>query len=481
MLNDELFSLVKSLDVSEKRYFKRFAQFHVERDKNRYIQLFEWMDAQAAYNEKSIKARFRQAGQDTFAANLSFNKRYLYGLLLKCLRNYHARRSARIRLNEQMIDIAILMEKGLLESAQTLLRKARRHARDYNLNLLELDLAAQERKIVRQFATRDAAEELEKIAESSRGALEQLRKEFALLRLYEKAFLMVRNKNFTADQAPELSDEIQLAVGNQPDEAPFTFDSAAYFHLLKSLAHRLGRQPEAANQHLRLLVEHFEQYPILLRETDYQERYLNALNNYFINCHALGQAEECQAVMEKMAAIEPSNLKMAAAVFHHTHYSRMLFHFQQKNYTAVIEAAPALKKGLAIHGANIPKNRELVFRYNLAVACYFERRLDQSLDWINDIVNDDRQEMRQDIQLLARIFHLAIHLERGHEVLVGNLLPAVRRFVRKNHRPESPEFRIVEALHQIVKTGRRDAVKTLRTQLEPEKGWEEFKEWARRQ
>lgn len=481
MLNDELFSLVKSLGISEKRYFKRFAQFHLERDKNRYIQLFEWMDAQPVYDEKMIKARFRQANQNTFAANLSFNKRYLYELLLKSLRNYHARRSARIRLNEQMIDIAVLMEKGLLESAQTRLRKARRHAHDYNLNLIELDLAAQERKIIRQFATRDAGEELEKIAGTIARIQEQLRHEFAVLELYEKVFLMVRNKNFPAGQAPGLINEIRHIVDSETGAAQYTFESVAYFHLLNSLAYRFTGQPENVNSHLRLLIAHFEKHPVLLRESEYQERYLNALNNYFNNCLTLGQFGDCGTVMEKIEAIEPSNQKIAAVVFHNLLYSRMVFHFQQRRYAAVLQSAPEFEKGLKIHGANIPENRKLAFRYNFAVACYLERRLDNALDWINGIVNDQRQEMRQDIQLMARIFHLAIHFERGHEVLVGNLLPAVRRLVRKNHPPEAPEFCIVEALHQAVKTGRHDAIKALRAQLEPEKGWEEFKEWSQRQ
>ncbi len=480
MLNDELFSLIKSMETSEKRYFKRFAQFHIEKDRNRYLHLFDWMDAQETYDEKVIKEQFRKAGERSFSANLSFNKRYLYELLLKCLRNYHARRSARIRLHETMIDIAVLQEKGLLESAKILLGKARRLADQHNLNALELDLIAQERKIVRQFATRDAGVDLDKIADTSTGILDRLGRELAILGLYEKVFLQARNKNYPADQLQELNQKIWSTVGNQPEEPQFSFDGVAYFHLIKSLLHRLNRRPEDAIYHLRLLLEHFEKHPELLRETEFQERYLNTLNNYFNSCLALGQEDECEAVIEKMAGIKASNLKMKAAVFHNLHYCRMLFNAQKGQYSAIINSEAEMEKGLKTYGPNIPKNRQLVFRYNVAVAFYLEKQPVKALDRITAIVQDTRQEMRQDVQMLARIFHLALHFEMGNEVYVSNLLPAIRQLARKNRKPGSPEVRILNALQEAVKTGRREAFKTLQGELAQEKGWEEFKEWAQR-
>ena len=54
-VSEELFQLIKSLSKQEKRYFKLYASRHVIGEKNKYVQLFDAIDKQAAYNEEKIK------------------------------------------------------------------------------------------------------------------------------------------------------------------------------------------------------------------------------------------------------------------------------------------------------------------------------------------------------------------------------------------------------------------------------------------
>ncbi len=48
---NDLFTLINSLNRTEKGYFKKFASQHGKGEKNNYVQLFEAMDKQEAYNE----------------------------------------------------------------------------------------------------------------------------------------------------------------------------------------------------------------------------------------------------------------------------------------------------------------------------------------------------------------------------------------------------------------------------------------------
>ncbi len=46
-VTDDLFQLIKSLDQSEKRYFKVFATMHIKgSDNNKYVGLFDAIDKQ---------------------------------------------------------------------------------------------------------------------------------------------------------------------------------------------------------------------------------------------------------------------------------------------------------------------------------------------------------------------------------------------------------------------------------------------------
>ncbi len=478
MKKDPLFSFIKSLDTGEKRYFKRFAQFHIERDRNKYIRLFELMDAREVYDEKDVKAAF-SAG-DSFIKNLSFNKNYLFQLIQKSLRNYHNHRSARIRFFEMMIDIAVMTEKGQPEAALTLIRKARKKAAARQLYSLEMDLAVQERKIIRQFSSHETEEELRRIDEYCRSSLHHQLTELDIARQYEQVFLMARNKNAATPALGSMEQEMERLIAGQKKDGNLSFESVAYFHLLKVQSTRLLKEHEASNGHLLALLNHFEAFPDLLKETEYQTRYLNVLNNYFNNCFLLGNKAKCLEVLEKMKTFEPSNEKMKAAFFDNYHFCKMVYHLNAAEYKEAIKLVADIEKGFKKYRSNIPKGRELGFRYNIALSYYMDRQPEQALDWVNSIVADPRQEVREDIQILARIFQIALQYEFGNEYLAGNLIASYRQTLKKHRKPESPEWKIIETLRLVIKQDNRSLLQGLKKDLEKENGWEEFKEWIDR-
>ena len=55
MKNDVVFSLIKSMTQSEKRYFRRYSTLHSETKENRYVQLFNYMDGAKHYDASALK------------------------------------------------------------------------------------------------------------------------------------------------------------------------------------------------------------------------------------------------------------------------------------------------------------------------------------------------------------------------------------------------------------------------------------------
>src|SRR5688500_17153020 len=96
-VTDDLLQLIKSLDQTEKRYFKIFATMHVKgSDDNKYVKLFDAIDKQNEYNEEQIREQFKD---EKFLIQLHVAKNYLYNIILKSLRLYHSEKS---KLNELM-------------------------------------------------------------------------------------------------------------------------------------------------------------------------------------------------------------------------------------------------------------------------------------------------------------------------------------------------------------------------------------------
>lgn len=474
-----LFSLIQALDPAERRYFKRYSRRQSSVKRRQYLFLFECIESQKVYNETELKQAIGQSGETALTKNLSFHKKYLYKLILKILRQYHTGRTPAIRFYEALTDASILLEKGLLKQARVFLRRAFEIAAEYHLPAGDLMASTLERRLVRRFTMVHAAEELKNLQDASENALRELDLELRMLRLYEQVFVQVRDNNQASKTINETERSLTQLAGSILT-APF--EVLVTYHLLQSQLHRLAGRSDAAHLHFEKIVELFESKPLLLKEAEYQERYLNGLNNYFNSCFRLGKLDAISAIAEKIERMEPGSPRLEAAIFHNSHYVRLLYHLMNRNYQGVLPLIKPIEAGLEKYGDQIPKNRELTFRYNLGVALFFENQLIDALKWIDGLFYDTRQDMRKDIFLRARVFHLVLHFELGHDTLVVNLIPNVLRKLRRNLKPEALEIKITEALRKAIRGGPEGnkVLGNLYSTLEKEREMEEFKAWSRK-
>ncbi len=108
--NNSLFKLIHSMEKNELVYFKREIN---STDQNQYLIIFNILLKMKTYSEKEL---FKLLPRST-SKNLSRNKNYLYNLILKSLRNYHAEGDLRIQIHNRIIDFHLLYHKGLKKEA----------------------------------------------------------------------------------------------------------------------------------------------------------------------------------------------------------------------------------------------------------------------------------------------------------------------------------------------------------------------------
>ena len=126
---DDLFQLIKSLDQSEKRYFKVFATMHIKgSDDNKYVKLFDAIDNQDEYSESEIRKQF---ANEKFLNQLHVAKNYLYNTILKSLRLYYSEKSKLNELMDTLRDVQILYDKSLFRQCIKHLEKAKKIAYAY--------------------------------------------------------------------------------------------------------------------------------------------------------------------------------------------------------------------------------------------------------------------------------------------------------------------------------------------------------------
>ncbi len=124
---DKTFELLKSLNKSEKRFFKIYSGRHVIGDQNKYVQLFDAMDKQTVYNEEQIKENFKDY---KFVNRMPVAKAYLYDLMLKSMSAYHNHHSIEAQLYDNLKQIRFLYNKKLYQQAEILLDKTLKLSKD---------------------------------------------------------------------------------------------------------------------------------------------------------------------------------------------------------------------------------------------------------------------------------------------------------------------------------------------------------------
>lgn len=116
----ELFQLVKSLEKNEVIYFKKEIKgFQNNPESTNYIILLDQIIKSKTDNEKEIKDRLPKK----IVKNYSRIKGYLFKQILKSLRRYHSEKDPKIIIYNHLIDIHLLLKKGLNTQAEKVLRK----------------------------------------------------------------------------------------------------------------------------------------------------------------------------------------------------------------------------------------------------------------------------------------------------------------------------------------------------------------------
>jgi hypothetical protein len=119
---DNLYTLIQSLSPTEKRFFKRFVKGRKEND-NDYLFLFDVLNGMREFDKKLFLGSISEC---KFQKQVEVKKHYLFQLILDSLRQY---RDTKLWLHNSLVEIDILIEKGLYAFAykriQNLINQAR--------------------------------------------------------------------------------------------------------------------------------------------------------------------------------------------------------------------------------------------------------------------------------------------------------------------------------------------------------------------
>ncbi|HYG17980.1 MAG TPA: hypothetical protein VD816_03590 [Ohtaekwangia sp.] len=215
-----VFSLVRSMTKSEKRYFRMMAE--MQKGEKSYVTLFDQLDKHDVLDDTLI-ADIRQhfPGYTVEPA-----RKHLYRVLMKSLRQFDSEKDIETRLSNLLQDSRLLHKKGLLKSSFEQLEKAKALALQREKFIYFILAARQELQyLVRtQFAGIDEYQLIEKqkklstlLEQQNRIQQHSILYEILLLRYWKNG--VVRSQQEVTRLNDLLLEEYQLL--NSPGDKPF--------------------------------------------------------------------------------------------------------------------------------------------------------------------------------------------------------------------------------------------------------------------
>jgi tetratricopeptide (TPR) repeat protein len=110
----------------------------------------------------------------------------------------------------------------------------------------------------------------------------------------------------------------------------------------------------------------------------------------------------------------------------------------------------------------------MVFYYRIASLYFANRMYNESIEYLNKIINQKNPDYREDIQCFARILCLIAHFELGNDQLVEYQIKSVYRFllqVEDLHEVQKEIFRFLRRTPGMRRTALLDEFRRLHEKL----------------
>ena len=437
---DHLVQLILSLTKAEKRHFRLFATRNQASDDILFLQLFDMIEKQRGYDEALILKKIPQIKK----RQLSNLKAHLYKQLLMSLRLLSKNNYRDVEIREKIDYAKVLYVKGLYRQSLEMLDKTKNLALRFKQYILALEIIEFEKLIESQYITRSINTRAEALTEEANQVTSIVNRTHLFsnlsLQLYglylkvgyvrnEKEHYFVKeffNANLPKYQIEELNFYEKL----------YLYQSYVWYH-------HTSQDFLYCYKYAQKWVDLFEESPEMLELE--APLYLKGLHNLLSSLFYLNHYDRFVKVNKQLEQFEKvykvksnTNLDGMLNLFRYIH--RINLQYLQGTFEEGLTFVPDLIDLIEKNPYNWDPHRIMVFHYRIACLYFGSSDYDNTIVYLNHILNAPNSDFREDIQAFARFLNLMAHYELGNMQLVEYLVKSVYRFLNKR-----------EELHQVLK------------------------------
>lgn len=437
----DLFDLIKSMTKSEKRYFKLYASKHVKGTGN-CVKLFDAIDAQEQYDESEVRKRFRK---ERFIKQLPVQKNYLYDLLLRSLRAFHTSRTVEMRIKEMLHDVEVLFAKGLFDQCHELLARCRQAAlRDESYDLLLATLSWE----IRLAYTASDVDALLKLADERESVLliEQNLAEY--FRISLSLLDLERSNGWLRDaRAREMLESIMNHPLMLSESNALSFKAKTIFFNSWNVASALNGDRDASYAYARRYLELLDTNPDFVRSN--QRSYVTALSNAVSAAFRIRRFEDMWEHLHKLETFATDSTELKARILGSIYHHTLNAYLATGDFEKGAEQIDRIRMSLEAYREHLPASTSKAITYLMAYVQFGAGRYTEALALLQDILNESRNDTRQDIQKAARILSLIIHHELGNTELIPYIVRSTYRLLSNRDQLDRVDRSVLALLRKL--------------------------------
>jgi hypothetical protein len=466
--SNAIFELIKSMSKGEKRYFKIFSSRHTIGEENNYIRLFDYIESLETYDETVLFDHFQG---EAFLNKFSITKNRLYDNIMRSLDSFHAGNSIDAQLFRMIHGADILFNKGLYDHAHKQLRSAEKLAAKHEKKITLQEIKLRQKKLIETFNYAELDElEREQLANEDFLLEQQLSYYNQLWHIKSQLFMRLNKKGKARNAVEKKVFEdlyCQLQQIKQPLQRDFETEylynhihSAFYFAISneeQSLHYLLMNASLFKNNHKRI-----QQEP---------NTYFSILTNIIHVLVKKGRYSQAQQYLNELKgfhhtyAIERS-LDMDIKYFTSVTSTELMIYNHSGQFRQAIELAGVVAEGLRIHDEILSPGRKAFLRFEMAVSFFGAEDFHSSLKWINELLNDNHLDEKEDIAAFAHIINIIIHYELKNDRLLPYAIKSALRFLKKRARTYAVETLMIKSLSKVIRAENQFVAADIFTEIE---------------
>lgn len=446
-LTRDLFLLIARMSPNEKRFFKLYAKKHQGKQQPNHILVFDAINQLQKPDEEQLRKKLKGKAVLDFLAS---EKRKLYSLILDALFAFTSGKDGFGSVTRKLNFEEILRAKGLHKQALNILLKAKKEAIQTEAFFLQCEILLRERTLIKHLQPAQWQQRLEALWDESRQARLYLNDWLRVREMHDRVLSRVR-KDFVSDEAYSyfLSQETKSddLLARIDDTFPISIQNYAW-QIRGFMAHAAGLAAEAKFyffQNLELFRSHLQ-----LRKKD-EITYKVILSNYLHSCYQTQSYEEFEEALQEFRALPAGDWDQEGEHFQNLAFYELLFYINRLKLEEAVERLPEICEKIERFGDRVNPARLLSFYYNFAILYYLQEDFSNCLIWLGNIRGLSKLGSRTDLQRLARLLEILLHLEAENYGLVDSLCRSTKREFQKGQSPRALESLCLDYLPKLAK------------------------------